>query len=333
MTPDRWTLVIEAGDLTLPAGPVLVMGAPATLQTGAFAGVVAVQGFRPEYDHLVARGIETHVAPPEGVIFAAALVRVGKHRQATLNAVAEALGALHPGGLLMIDGQKDDGVEAIVKQVRAALEVQGVLSKSHGKFAWFTRPERLPDAVLDWVLEPVETEEGYLTIHGGFSVGHADRGSELLVALLPEISGRVADLGAGWGYIAGELLAEQEGIETLALIEADHRMLELAQANVDDPRAAFHWADATRFAPEAPFDVIVSNPPFHVGRKADPDLGRAFIASAARMLSQNGRFFMVANRHLPYEAALKGAFGHGRLLGELEGYKIYEAAKPRRVRP
>jgi len=38
---------------------------------------------------------------------------------------------------------------------------------------------------------------------------------------------------------------------------------------------------------------------------------------------------MVANRHLPYEDTLKAHFGTGRLLGELEGYKIYEAAKPK----
>jgi 16S rRNA (guanine1207-N2)-methyltransferase len=106
-------------------------------------------------------------------------------------------------------------------------------------------------------------------------------------------------------------------------------MLEAARVNVDDPRAAFHWADATRFDPEEPYDAIISNPPFHTGRRADPGLGRAFISAAARMLKPSGKFIMVANRHLPYEAALKDAFGTGRLIGELEGYKLYEAGKPR----
>jgi 16S rRNA (guanine1207-N2)-methyltransferase len=49
------------------------------------------------------------------------------------------------------------------------------------------------------------------------------------------------------------------------------------------------------------------------------------------MLAPSGKFVMVANRHLPYEAALREAFGTGRLLGELEGYKLYEAAKPRQA--
>ena len=113
--------------------------------------------------------------------------------------------------------------------------------------------------------------------------------------------------------------------------QADHAMLEAAKINVDDPRAAFHWADALRFAPPKPYDVILCNPPFHVGRRADPSLGRSFIQSAARHLTLRGRFFMVANRHLPYEDTLKTSFATGSMLGELEGYKIYEAVKPKKV--
>ena len=41
---------------------------------------------------------------------------------------------------------------------------------------------------------------------------------------------------------------------------------------------------------------------------------------------------MVANRHLPYEAALKSHFGTGRMLAEIHGYKLYEAAKPKGAR-
>jgi 16S rRNA (guanine1207-N2)-methyltransferase len=63
--------------------------------------------------------------------------------------------------------------------------------------------------------------------------------------------------------------------------------------------------------PTEPYDAILSNPPFHTGRRADPGLGRAFISAAARMLKPSGKFIMVANRHLPYEDALKDAFGTG----------------------
>jgi 16S rRNA (guanine1207-N2)-methyltransferase len=330
MTPDRWTLALEAGAFALPDDPMLVMGARGDGDYAALGTVVCVQGFAPDHDRLAMRGLTVFPDLPEDARFGAALVQIVKAKAGTMAAIVEALGALDPGGLLLVDGQKDEGIEAILKILRGSFEIAGSYAKAHGKLFWLVRPDHLPEAALSWLAEPVETEEGYVTVPGGFSADGPDRGSELLVALVPQLAGRVADLGAGWGYIAGELLSEQDGIETLDLIEADHAMLEAAAANIDDPRARFHWADVTSFQPEAAYDAILTNPPFHVGRHADPGLGRAFIAAAARMLSPRGRFFMVANRHLPYEDALKAAFGTGRLLGELEGYKIYEAAKPKR---
>jgi 16S rRNA (guanine1207-N2)-methyltransferase len=72
--------------------------------------------------------------------------------------------------------------------------------------------------------------------------------------------------------------------------------------------------------------VIVSNPPFHQGRADLPELGRAFIASAADALVPDGRLFIVANRHLPYEAVLAARFRDVRTLATQEGFKVIEAA-------
>jgi 16S rRNA (guanine1207-N2)-methyltransferase len=56
-------------------------------------------------------------------------------------------------------------------------------------------------------------------------------------------------------------------------------------------------------------------------------LGVAFIETAARMLSKRGVCWLVANRHLPYEAALAKAFGTVTVKGDAGGYKIFEARK------
>lgn len=326
MTPDRWTLAIDGADIAPPDGPVLVMHARADSDFASLGDVTCVQVFAPDHDRLVARG-ETVVTEAEGQ-FAAALVQITKSRAGTLSAIAEALSHIPPGGLLMVDGQKEEGIEAIVRQLKKVFDVDNVYSKSHGKLAWLHRPDTISAEVEDWIAAPEVGEHGYMTVPGGFSVGGPDRGSENLVALVPELKGRVADFGAGWGYLAGEILAEQSTITSFDLIEADHAMLEAAKHNVDDPRANFLWADVTRFTPAAQYDAIICNPPFHAGRRADPGLGRTFIQAAARHLTARGRFFMVANRHLPYEDTLKASFGSGAMLGELEGYKIYEAAKP-----
>jgi 16S rRNA (guanine1207-N2)-methyltransferase len=331
MTPDRWTLARDHGALPAFEGRCVALLARGDADLAALgaAGVLAVQGFRPDHDRLAARGIEVRPELGEEGGFGAALVQIVKSKARTLSALAEAFGAVVPGGPIMVDGAKEEGIEAVLKALKPVVEIDGVFSKAHGKLIWFRRPDSVPDAVADWIALPTETEDGYVTAPGGFSSDAPDRGSEILVALVPQLKGRVADIGAGWGYLSGEILAEQAEITHLDLIEADHEMLEAARVNIDDPRAAFHWADATRFEPEDPYDAILANPPFHTGRRADPGLGRAFISAAARMLRPSGKFIMVANRHLPYEAALKDAFGTGLLIGELEGYKLYEAGKPR----
>ena len=79
-----------------------------------------------------------------------------------------------------------------------------------------------------------------------------------------------------------------------------------------------------------PYDAVIANPPFHQGRAAEPDLGAAFIAAAARILKPSGRLLLVANRQLPYEAAVAAAFRHWEKLAEDGVYKVIQAERPRR---
>jgi 16S rRNA (guanine1207-N2)-methyltransferase len=80
-------------------------------------------------------------------------------------------------------------------------------------------------------------------------------------------------------------------------------------------------------------DGVVMNPPFHSGRAADPDLGRAFIAAAAGMLTAQGRLWMVANRHLPYEATLTQHFADVTELTGDNRFKILLGARPLSSKP
>lgn len=115
-------------------------------------------------------------------------------------------------------------------------------------------------------------------------------------------------------------------------MEAEADALDCARLNITDERAMFHWADAQEFTDEQPFDTIVTNPPFHTSRKAEPSLGEAFIAAAARLLSPQGELWLVANRHLPYEAALRDAFTTVEEAGGDPAFKIFRAVRPRRKR-
>jgi len=200
------------------------------------------------------------------------------------------------------------------------------VTKAHGRLFWFEGGE-----FSDWKAgAPQKGSHGFFTTAGVFSDGEIDRASALLASALPaKLPARMADFGAGWGYLSKAVL-EREGIEQLDLIEAELRSLDCARLNILDPRARFHWADATKWTPATPYGGIVMNPPFHTGRVADPGLGRAFIAAAARSLTPSGHLWMVANRHLPYEAALRDLFREVSETGGDGAFKVFHASRPKK---
>jgi len=330
MSPSRLTLALADGDAVPAAGPVLVIGPPARADLSAVPRdrALIVQPMRPDHDAWAARG--WHVAPelPETLAASAAIVFLPRARAAGRARIAAAVAAVVPGAPVWIDGQKTDGVEPMLRELRQRVELGEALSKAHGKVAAF--PARGADAFADWQARPAEAAPGFVTLPGVFSADGPDPGSAALAAALPaRMPGRIADLGAGWGWLAAQVLTRPEVAE-MHLVEADHVALDCARRNVADPRARFHWADVTRFRPDAPFDAIVMNPPFHSGREAEPELGLAFIRAAAAMLAPQGRLWMVANRHLPYEAALRQAFRELAEIGGAGGFKLFAAARPHR---
>jgi len=337
---DRLSAALDAGLLTPPAtGPILVLRAqPSAAYTRLGPSrVLCEQGFRPLHDALAAMGLRvTAAAASPAMVPAMVIVHLTRARAENLGNIARGLRLLAPGGVLAVTGAKTDGIDSVRARVGEVLPIAQAFAKAHGKLFWLNRPETLPPAVAAWAAAaaPRRNADGYLTAPGMFSHDGIDEGSGRLAALLPQagLRGRVADLGAGWGWLAAQALAASPAITRLDLYEADARTLEAAQANVPDPRAAFHWADTTRLAPSVPpYDAVLSNPPFHEGRAAAPALGAAFIAAAARILKPSGRLLMVANRQLPYEAPLTASFTHTARLFEDRSFKVLSADHPRRT--
>jgi 16S rRNA (guanine1207-N2)-methyltransferase len=120
----------------------------------------------------------------------------------------------------------------------------------------------------------------------------------------------------------------QSSVQHLTLIDIDRRAVVAAQRNIDAARSTIHWADATTTkALPAGLDFVIMNPPFHDGGTEDQNLGRLFIAKAAECLRPGGLCLLVANRHLPYEAAMKPLFSTIKQVVQANGFKIYAAQK------
>ena len=326
MSP-RLTLALDRGAVAIPPeGRIGLFGAAAGDDLSALpkTRVTVVQRFRPDVDALMRRGWT--VTPEAEGRFVLSVVFLPRSREAARARIAEA--ARLTDGPLLIDGDKTAGADGILREIRARATTGEVLAKAHGKIFAVTGGD-----FADWAEgAPRQVAGGFVTRPGVFSADGPDRGSVLLADALPARLGpRVADLGAGWGYLARAILA-REGVSEVHLIEADHAALACARINVTDPRARFHWADATAFQPEAPFDTVVTNAPFHVSRAADPGLGRAFVEAARAMLSPRGDLWLVANRHLPYEGALRAAFRDVTELGADPAFKLFHASHPIRSR-
>ena len=119
-------------------------------------------------------------------------------------------------------------------------------------------------------------------------------------------------------------------METVTLVENDTLALAAAKKNVIDRRAVFVAADARSWRPAEPVDHVVTNPPFHTGRAAEPELGQDFIRAAAEMLKPKGSLWLVANRQLPYEKVLEATFSSVKPLGTHPSFKVFHAKSPKR---
>jgi 16S rRNA (guanine1207-N2)-methyltransferase len=162
---------------------------------------------------------------------------------------------------------------------------------------------------------------------GVFSWDRPDPGSALLIDHLPPLKGAGADFGCGVGLLARAVL-RNPGVTSLALIDIDRRAIEAAKRNIDDPRARFAWRDLRGDASGlADLDFVVMNPPFHDQGHEDRGLGGAFMRRAAAALKPKGVCWLVANRHLPYEALMAPLFPKARQVVQANGYKVYEARR------
>lgn len=322
MAQPRLSTALIEGLLTLPEGRIGVLRPPigSDLSEISRDALWISHGFAPDYAYWADAGYDVGPAPAD---LAAVIVVVPRSKALARAMVAQ---AAEMAPFVIVDGQRTDGADSLFKEMRKRLGDLPSLPKAHGRLFWFDSPGAIPE----WKAGFITSDDGYVTQPGVFAEGGVDKGSAQLIAALPaKMGNRVGDLGAGWGYLTAEVLKLHPEIKQMDMIEAEQLAVDCAAQNVTDPRAKMHWADATTWRPETAFDAIVTNPPFHTSRTADPSLGRAFIASAAKMLAKHGHLWLVANRHLPYEGALSDHFIRVEEIGGTGGFKLFHAHRPK----
>lgn len=155
--------------------------------------------------------------------------------------------------------------------------------------------------------------------HGAaFAGARVDIGTRFLVEHLagavPDARTAV-DLGCGTGVLASALATARPGVEVVATDESAAAVASAratVAANGLGERVRVRRARGTAGIADASADLVLLNPPFHVGAAVHDGVARGLFAEAARVLRPGGELWCVWNSGLGYRPALREAVGPTR---------------------
>ena len=152
--------------------------------------------------------------------------------------------------------------------------------------------------------------------HGAAFAGtKVDAGTRALLAALPEAApdARTAlDLGCGTGVLATALALARPGLTVLASDQSASAVASAeatAVANGVADRVRVTRDDAASTVADASVDLVVCNPPFHLGAAVVTGAADRLFAAAGRVLRPGGELWSVYNNRLPHRAALRRLVG------------------------
>ena len=163
---------------------------------------------------------------------------------------------------------------------------------------------------------------------GVFSRDGLDMGTRILLEALPELHGRILDLGCGWGPVGTALGKRYPGAQ-IVLTDVNSRATELAARNLAAngvANAAVVQGDGFA-AVEGGFDAIVLNPPIRAGKAVI----YALFAEAAKHLRADGALYIVIRKQQGAESAqkyLRSIYGDVERIAREKGYWVLRCAHP-----
>lgn len=328
-------------------GALAALAAPGGRVRLADRSLVAVEASRRTLAANGAEGAEVHLsqglAHLGGATSDAVVVRLPQGKVPALQLLWDAHRLLRPGGRCWIAGGNDEGIRTALRQMEELFGSSTLLAYRGGHRVGVgvrgeAGPPASPEPAARWVEADsfheltIETRGGAYEIRsrpGVFSWERFDRGSQALVEAMEVRPGDgVLDLGCGYG-IVGLAAARLEPTARVTMLDVDVEAVRSAarsaEANGLADRCEALVSDVAGAVRERRFDLVVANPPFHVGKATDLDVPAQFIRDAAAVLRPGGRLLLVANRTLPYERWIEACFGAYRSVVDGREFKVLGA--------
>lgn len=265
---------------------VVVGGLDQALVTGARVVLLQLPRSLDALDEMA--GIVARHADPDVVVFAGGRV---KHMTLAMNEVL---------------GRHFGEVNATLARQKSRVLVARSPRPEEEPASW---PRRRHDASLDMDV----------LAHGAAFAGtRVDVGTRFLLehvdAMRPDARSAL-DLGCGTGVIASLLARRRQGLSVIASDQSAAAVASAratAEANGVADRVRVVRDDAASEVPDASVDLVLLNPPFHIGNTVHAGIAEKLFAAAGRVLAPGGELWTVWNSPLGYRAALERHVGPTR---------------------
>ena len=162
----------------------------------------------------------------------------------------------------------------------------------------------------------------WVCAHGAAFAGtKLDLGTRFLLEFLDRMhpaASTAVDLGCGTGVIAAALARARPNLTVIATDQSAAAVSSAAAtmaANWLSERVQVLRDDAMSTLPDGSVDLILCNPPFHLGTSVHAGAALRLFDAAARVLAPGGQLWTVFNSHLAHEGALNRAVGPTRVMG------------------
>jgi 16S rRNA (guanine1207-N2)-methyltransferase len=175
--------------------------------------------------------------------------------------------------------------------------------------------DRWPDRAFD-----AETGLQVCAYGAAFAGATVDLGTRLLLSVIDEAVPHAAtaiDLGCGTGVLAAALATRRPALRVIATDQSAAAVASAratAVANGVAARVEVVRDDLLASRPDASAELIVLNPPFHIGGAVHTGIAHRMFADAGRVLAPGGELWTVWNSHLGYRPALQRLVGPTRQL-------------------
>ncbi|MFJ3490749.1 class I SAM-dependent methyltransferase [Leifsonia aquatica] len=350
-------LADTAGDAVLQPGLVVIGDAYGALTLAAAAH--GARGIRVHQDPLTGEraldanaadlagtlglpgdGVFTHHPLDESLVRGATTVLLRLPR--SLEALAEiaALIAEHArpevqvfaGGMLK---HMSVAMNGVLGEVFGSVQVS--LARQKARVLTATEPHPAAATVLDrWPERAFDDATGlWVCAHGAaFAGASVDIGTRFLLTVLPQAvpEARTAiDLGCGTGVLASALASARPGLRVVATDQSAAAVASAratAAANHVAERVTVVRDDGLASQPDASAELVVLNPPFHIGGAVHTGVAHRMFADAARVLAPGGELWTVWNSHLGYRPALERVVGPTRQIARNTKFTVTASRRP-----